>query len=212
MKDRPTRISGGKLLAMKQHYGKLAWRKWMYNIIVFVNANQLFTALRSNKLSIGSVQVCYSFGISFSSTRQIPVALSTVSSDGCILISSVPKVACTLFAVVVSSCFCNICGCFFVCSSISTVFDRSFSLFSSLLGLFYYIGSFLLNLGCWRKSVRCLSCLVSMSLIVFLHFWSGLSLSLYRIDNLLLRFSTLVLSTASILIVKSNSERLIIIR
>lgn len=71
-----------------------------------------FFALRSVISSIAQVEVYDSFGISFSSMWNNPVALSTFSNVGCVSSRFIPKVSCTWNVVAVSSCSCNVGGCF----------------------------------------------------------------------------------------------------
>lgn len=79
-------------------------------------------------------------------------------------------------------------------------------------GYFYHILCSVLSLGCWRESVRFPAGLVSWSLIVAMRFWLRISFGWYCFNNLLIRLSTLVLSTVSILILKSHSGQEIVIR
>lgn len=93
----------------------------MNNLTILFNAKRWLFALRSIMSSIGSMCDLESSGVSLTSMRHIPAALSTVSSVGCILKRFFPNVPCARYVVAVSSCSCNVSGWSFSGSSISTV-------------------------------------------------------------------------------------------
>lgn len=130
-------------------------------------------------------------------------ALSTVSSLGCILSRFVPNVACTPYDVVVSSCSCNVCGWY---STGSSIYSVCISLISVSV---FLLGSFLLHFvslvdPCRRESVHFTYVFGALALLVVMHFRLCFYLSRYYVNYLLVRMPTLVMSTVSILIVKSH--------
>lgn len=175
----------------------------MYNLIIFVNVNRWFVALRSIISTIGSIHVFDSSGISFSSMRHNAAALSKVSIVGCILSRFVRKVACTRYVVAVSNCSCKVGVWVFAGSSISTVYMSVTLIVSVSSGSFYHIVSSVLNIGCRWESFPFPSGLVSLLLVVVLCFGLRITLSRYRVNQFLIRLCTLVLFAASILTVNS---------
>lgn len=175
----------------------------MYILIIFVNSNLGFVALRSIISSIASKHVCDSYGIRFLSMRHNPADLSVVSCVDGISIRFVPMVSCTSYAVAVSTCSNKVGRWFFVGPFISTIVLSFNFVVSVSFWSFYHTASSLLNFACQRESVRFPSRLVSLPLVLILHFILGISLSRYRINHCLILISTLALYAASILILKS---------